>query len=238
MDSKNNCLLCGAELVYFDEPKRFECCICHKKYTDNAACINGHYVCNNCHSKKGVELIIAICRSTPLRDPILIMQSIMKEPCIHMHGPEHHVLVGAALLAAYHNCGGKIELDKALAEMKRRGKQLPGGICGFWGCCGAAVSAGIFVSIATGSTPLKDEEWKLSNKMTAAALSEIAASGGPRCCKRDSFAAAKAAVKFASEHLGAEMQLPEKIVCTFMALNEECLGASCPFHPLYNGQPA
>ena len=234
MDSKNNCLLCGAELVYFSEPRELECSVCHKKFTDNVACAAGHYVCNNCHENEGVKLIIEVCRSTPLRGPIEIMQSLMKEPCIHMHGPEHHVLVGAALLTAYHNCGGKIDLNKALAEMKRRGKQLPGGICGFWGCCGAAVSAGIFVSIVTGSTPLKNEEWKLSNEMTSAALAAIAAHGGPRCCKRDSFEAVRTAVEFAKVHFGVEMPLPEKLVCTFKQFNEECLGAGCPFDPVNN----
>lgn len=27
------------------------------------------------------------------------------------------------------------------------------GACGFWGACGAGISAGMFVSIVTGSTP-------------------------------------------------------------------------------------
>ena len=235
MDYKNNCLLCGAGLVYFSEPQRLECSVCHKKFTDNCACANGHYVCSGCHAKKGVELITEVCRSTPLKDPIAIMLQLMEQPCVHMHGPEHHVLVGAALLAAYHNCGGKIDLNKALAEMKRRGKQLPGGICGFWGCCGAAVSAGIFASIVTGSTPLSADEWRLSNELTAKALAAVAASGGPRCCKRDSFAAVIAAVEFSKEHFGVEMPLPQRVVCRFTALNEECLGDRCPYHPINNG---
>lgn len=61
-----------------------------------------------------------------------------------MHGPEHHVRVGAALLTAWHNGGGQIDFPAALEEMKKRGSQIPGGICGLWGTCGAAVSAGIF----------------------------------------------------------------------------------------------
>jgi hypothetical protein len=28
---------------------------------------------------------------------------LMAMPFCHMHGPEHHVMVGAALLTAYHN---------------------------------------------------------------------------------------------------------------------------------------
>ena len=62
----------------------------------------------------------------------------------HMHGPEHHVMVGAALLTAYKNAGGNIELKDALIEMMHRGKAVPGGACGFWGACGAGISAGMF----------------------------------------------------------------------------------------------
>ena len=49
---------------------------------------------------------------------------------------------------------GKIELDTALHEMKERGSEYPGGACGLWGCCGAAVSTGMFMSIITKATPL------------------------------------------------------------------------------------
>ncbi|MCG8399661.1 DUF5714 domain-containing protein, partial [Bacillus atrophaeus] len=75
-----------------------------------------------------------------------ILQKIMECPYIYMHGPEHHVMVGAALLTAWHNGGGQIDFPAALEEMKKRGSQIPGGICGLWGTCGAAVSAGIFFS--------------------------------------------------------------------------------------------
>ena len=43
-----------------------------------------------------------------------------------MHGPEHHVLVGSALLTAYKNCGGDLDLNEALSLMEERGKQVPG----------------------------------------------------------------------------------------------------------------
>ena len=65
----------------------------------------------------------------------------------HMHGPEHHIMVGAALLTAYKNAGGNIDLNKALLEMYSRGKDVPGGVCGFWGACGAAISTGMYMSI-------------------------------------------------------------------------------------------
>ena len=90
-------------------------------------------------------------------------------------------------MTAYKNAGGDIDLETALVEMMRRGKSVPGGACGFWGACGAAISSGMFISIISKSTPLAQEPWGLSNRMTARSLDEIGKIGGPRCCKRDSY---------------------------------------------------
>ena len=79
-------------------------------------------------------------------------------------------MVGAALLTAYKNAGGAINLRESVMEMLNRGKAVPGGTCGFWGACGAGVSAGQYMAIVTRSTPLAAEPWGLSNRMTARAL--------------------------------------------------------------------
>ena len=137
-------------------------------------------------------------------------------------------MVGSALLAAYKNAGGKIDLEKALLEMQTRGKKVPGGACGFWGACGAAVSSGMFISIITGSTPLANKEWGFSNLMTSASLGAIGKVGGPRCCKRNSYLAISEAVRFVRENLGVEMEL-EEIRCVHSSQNNQCIGERCPF---------
>jgi len=230
MENKNNCLICGEELEYFLQPKAMKCMLCGGEFLSNAACKAGHFICDSCHSKDAEGIVLEMCAGTASRNPVDIMQGLMELPGVHMHGPEHHFMVGAALLAAYHNSGGGIDLRPALEEMLRRGKQVPGGTCGFWGCCGAGVSSGIFVSIITGATPLKKQEWALANLMTSKALERIANCGGPRCCKRDSFLAIAAAVDFVKENLGVQMELPERIQCGFSPLNNECLGKNCPFN--------
>lgn len=233
MDEKNNCLLCGKKLVYFETARPMECSVCHRTVESTACCEDGHFICDVCHAARGVDVTVETCLHTPSKNPITIMRTLMNQPCIHMHGPEHHVLVGAALLAAYHNCGGEVDLAQGLREMKRRGKQVPGGSCGFWGCCGAAVSAGIFVSIITGATPLKGQEWGLANRMTAQALDAIGKLGGPRCCKRDSFTAVLTAVPFVKEHFGVELELPPRVRCGYFPMNEECLRERCPYNPAH-----
>ncbi len=162
------------------------------------------------------------------RNPVEIIEKLMGQPFCHMHGPEHHVMVGSALLTAYKNAGGDIDLLQALAEMMSRGKSVPGGACGFWGACGAGISAGMFVAIISKSTPLAVESFGLSHLMTSKALGEIGAVGGPRCCKRDSYLSILAAVDFVKEHLGIEMEKPE-IVCNHSAQNNQCIGKRCPF---------
>lgn len=224
---KDECLICKAPLEYSNEDISMECAVCHKKELSKTRCTNGHYVCNECHTK-GIDSIFGVCLSSNSKNPIHIINEMMALPFCHMHGPEHHIMVGAALLTAYKNAGGDIDLQKALIEIRNRGKSVPGGACGFWGACGAGISSGMFVSIIAGSTPLMNEPFGMANKMTSQALNAIGEIGGPRCCKRDSYLSIVQAVKFVKESLGIEMELDE-IVCKFSSKNNQCIGKRCPF---------
>ncbi len=224
---KEECLICKAPLEYLQEETEMECAICHKKERSKTRCINGHYVCNECHTA-GIDAIFGVCLNETSKDPVKILDRMMRLPFCHMHGPEHHIMVGAALLTAYKNAGGDIDLEKALKEMKSRGQRVPGGACGFWGACGAGISSGMFVSIISGSTPLTEKPFALSNRMTSKALDAIGSVGGPRCCKRDSYLSILAAVDYVREHFGVEMEKPE-IVCEFSGGNNQCIGIRCPF---------
>ena len=224
---KEECLICKAPLEYLEKDILMECEICHKTENSKTRCINGHYVCNECHTQ-GLDTIIGSCIKETSKNPIAIVEKMMSLPFCHMHGPEHHVMVGAALLTAYKNAGGDIDLHSSLAEMMNRGKSVPGGACGFWGACGAGISSGMFISIISKSTPLAEEPFALSHKMTARALEQIGEIGGPRCCKRDSFLSILAAVDFVKEHFDIEME-EQEIVCSYSAYNNQCIGKRCPF---------
>ena len=226
-ENKGECLLCKAPLVYLVRDEAMECAVCGKREPSKTRCVNGHYVCSACHAK-GVDSLVPLCLAQRSRNPVAILEQLMDAPFCHMHGPEHHVLVGASLMTAYANAGGDVSLQDALLEMLRRGGQIPGGACGFWGACGAAVSAGIFVSIATGATPLTADSWGLANQTTARALAAIGTIGGPRCCKRDSYLAIRETVPFIAEKTGVRMELGE-IVCRRSSLNSQCIGRRCPF---------
>ena len=222
------CLICKAPLEYLVKDEWMECELCQKRQRSNTRCINGHFVCDACHSG-GMDEIISICLNCHSINPSEIMEEMMSLPSCHMHGPEHHIMVGSALLTAYKNAGGDIDLKSALYEMQKRGKQVPGGACGFWGACGAGVSTGMYISIALKATPLAREAWGLSNQMTARALDAIGKNGGPRCCKRDSYLAIIEAIQFTKEKLGVKMEQPP-ITCSRSHLNNQCLYQACPFY--------
>ena len=224
----DGCLICGAPLEYIQEDELMTCALCGKKEPSKTRCVKGHYVCNECHTR-GLDSIVGVCLASESRNPVEILETMMEMPFCHMHGPEHHVMVGSALLTSFKNAGGGIDLPRALREMFRRGKSVPGGACGFWGACGAAVSAGIFVSIVTMASPLAVEPWGLANLMTSRALERIGTVGGPRCCKRNSFLAVLTAVEFAKEKLGVSMETTP-VICSRSTRNSECIGARCPFN--------
>ena len=140
------CLVCGKPVIYFEKVRKMECSMCHGVFESHASCEDGHYVCDECHARRGIQVVLEGCLASKEKDPILIMQKLMEDPYIYMHGPEHHVMVGAALLTAYKNSGGFKErggqipqeeqrvFENALEEMKARGSEYPGGACGLWGC--------------------------------------------------------------------------------------------------------
>ena len=98
-----------------------------------------------------------ICVGTLIALVVMIFFAVLNFLSYHQEFMLALSMVGAALLTAYKNAGGDIELSKALSEMHARGKQVPGGACGFWGACGAGISTGIFLSIVNKSSPLNKD---------------------------------------------------------------------------------
>lgn len=177
-----------------------------------------------------VKKIVEACLQEKSRDPVEIFCRIARKDFVRIHGPEHHVLDGAALLTAYHNAGGKIDLPAALEEMGQRGQQMPGATCGLWGVCGAVSSLGAALSIIDGTGPLStDGTWGKHMAFTAGALLCLSEVGGPRCCKRDAFLSLQKAVAYIRENTGVQLECGD-IECRFSARNEQCLKERCPFY--------
>ena len=95
--------------------------------------------------------IIEACERQESANPLEVFWAIEALPFVRMHGPEHHVLDGAAFLTAFHNAGGAIDLPAALDALVARGLAMPGAICGLWGVCGSAASVGAALAIIEGT---------------------------------------------------------------------------------------
>jgi hypothetical protein len=229
--SQSGCLICGSDLEYLDEPVEMECSYCRQTSISDTRCVNGHYICDRCHRLDVEDLIEVICIHSTDDNPFVLAEQIFSSPSVLMHGPEHHFLVPAVLIAAlYNHTREPGKKEKGIKNARHRAGMVKGGFCGLLGDCGAAVGAGIFVSIVTGATPLSHDEWRMANLMTARALERIALHGGPRCCKRNTFLALQEAIKFISMEMGIGLPEPRDIYCRFSDQNRECLKERCPFY--------
>ncbi len=174
--------------------------------------------------------IIDACLQEKSRNPVEIFYNIAKKDFVRIHGPEHHVLDGAALLTAFYNAGGEIDLSMSLQELQRRGLQMPGATCGMWGVCGAVSSMGAALSIIDGTGPLSsDASWGKHMEFTSNALSSLSRVGGPRCCKRDAFLAFQKAIEYVNENYDVELK-SNNIECSFSEMNQQCIKERCPFY--------
>lgn len=229
-DVFSGCMLCGKALRYelIAVPRR--CAVCGEEALSDAVCENGHFVCNACHAAGLDQFFIPSLLRSEEKDPLALLEQVMTLPQVHMHGPEHHAIVPCVLLTAWHNNGGAGDLKTMLSAALSRGRQVPGGTCGYWGVCGAAAGAGIYMSVLTGSNPVNREAWPIPMELTSRCLKRLAEVGGPRCCKRTSRLCVAEAAAFTAERFAISMPLG-KAACGYMSENRECIGVKCPFFP-------
>jgi len=186
-------------------------------------------VCDACHSKAAIEVLKQVLAATKSTDPAEIIEQVMAHPSVPMHGPEHHAIVPAAIIAAVRNTGYPVPAG-AIEKAIERASKVPGGWCGLFGDCGAAVGVGIAVSILTNATPLTGKERTLALGGTSFALSRMLDSQS-RCCKRASRTAVDAAVDYLNDKLGIRLEKSKGVSCTYTVRNQQCAKAECPYYP-------
>ena len=69
------CLICKEPLEYLDTDEVMECELCHKKQNSKTRCVEGHFVCDECHTS-GMDEIIALCLNEKSKNPIEILEKI------------------------------------------------------------------------------------------------------------------------------------------------------------------
>lgn len=180
-----------------------------------------------------VEMLLASSSVSPAD----LLEEVMADPRCPAFGPLHHFVVGAVLLACWHNAGAAPDrqtiLRDDLEEMVTRSSSVPGATCACWGVCGAAASAGMAYAIVRGNAPLRKEGWQDGQLMVSDLLQKIARSGSPRCCKRDSRVAVVAAIPYFNALGGPQMSEPKATpACSTHTQNGVCMGAACAFFPV------
>jgi len=228
LKSLTNCGVCGQPLVYAIEPSVLSCNLCGREDKTLIYCPTGHYVCDSCHGKAAIDVLRQVLKTTSLSDPLAILEKVMAHPSVPMHGPEHHAMVPGVIIAAVRNAGYPIP-EEAIEKALDRASKVPGGWCGLYGDCGAAVGVGIAVSVLTEATPLTGKQRSMSMQATSLTLARML-DNQPRCCKRASRIAVMAAVDFLKENLNIILPMSEKPRCTYMSRNEQCAKLECPFY--------
>ena len=223
----SGCMVCGKELHYSAEPREMKCQFCDRIALSNACCESDHFVCDQCHQEEAIEAIRSICTSTKEKDMLALLQLIRSHPSIPMHGPEHHSMIPGIFLACYRNCGGDIGSKEILTGINR-GADVPGGVCGFWGTCGAAIGIGIGVSTILAATPITPGPRQLAQTFSSRILAILAGFKGGRCCQRETYIALTEAAKLSAELLSIPLQANAELHCDQYLHNKECIRKQCP----------
>ena len=235
-NNSDTCLICGQNQIFPRNSISTQCMFCGEFFYAHNVCKNGHYVCEECHMERSLDTITHICEKSKHKEVIAIAFELMMDKWIKIHGPEHPYLVAAVLLTAYKNRGystktAKKSFQALLDEAKKRSMKIAVNSCGYWGCSGEALGAGIFASLVLGASPMSVGERAHANLITSKVLEQIAMYGGPRCSKRESLLAILAASKFTEEHWQMPLTDFEGVECMFHDKNVDCIGGRCPFFP-------
>lgn len=223
------CLVCSSDLIELDSETLVRCAFCGQERLVYYVCPRGHAVCDDCQAAEPPEVIRRVCAGTRETDPVAIANLIMKHPAFVMSGPYHHQLVAPVALTVLANRGQAAFRPERLEAVMHRTADIPLGVCGTRGACGAAEGVGVVLSVLTKATYRKDTERSLAMRGTAEALLAVASAGGPRCCKQSVYLAFQTLARLLPEALGLE--LPVQVRCEFAAQNPECKGPRCTFHP-------
>jgi len=226
---KSGCMRCGRPLVYLDREREEICSFCGEAFMANAICEKNHFVCDLCHSEDALSVVKHLCLTTQETDTITLFDKIKKHPAVPLHGPEHHFIVPGVITAAYRNSGGAIGDEEILSAI-RRGADIPGGSCAFWGGCGAALGTGIAFGIILRSTPVKAFERQTVQQITGRIITALGELEAARCCRRETLTALKIAADLSRDILPIPLQANGATHCFQFNANKECIESKCPWY--------
>lgn len=227
--SAATCGFCGTALKLLPNAIGARCMICGERGRTRTWCTQGHFVCEDCRGNELWGLVERLLQQDYSSDPVEILERMRESHDFPMHGPEHHPLVAAAFLVAYHNLHGEPEWSAILDTLQSAATQLPGGTCGFWGACAAGLSVGMAYCTILDSSPTDGEPRAASHKAVAQILARIGEFTGPRCCRRECLLSLQVACELSATLLPHAVTTEYRVPCAQAEDNPECLGSACPF---------
>lgn len=227
---KSGCLYCGAEIVYPDEQVEETCYFCKEIKVANSKCKNGHFICDGCHSGDLAEMTENICLTSDETEMITLLNKIRNHSLVPLNGPEHHFIVPGVITAVYRNLGGDIS-ENDIKMAISRGKDVPGGTCGFWGACGATIGAGIALSTILSSSPLTPDTRKIVQQAVSEIAESVSSFESARCCRRESLSVLLKVEEISQRILPITIKAGFPEVCDQFRQNKECPGKECTFFP-------
>jgi len=221
------CSICGQQLL--ERESECVCSFCGKQEQGEWVCPNGHYTCEDCRLASPAEAIERVCLETVSRNPREIADLLMRHPAFKDHGVEHHLLVAPVILAAFANSRQtRVEKAKIQSAIKRL-VDIPIGVCGSRGDCGACVGAGAAVSIIFGSSANPAMGRSRALRAAGSALLRLAEMDGHRCCKQSVYAALETCCRVLAEELGISLEMGT-ITCAFSRKIADCKKERCPYY--------
>jgi hypothetical protein len=202
-------------------------------YAEFRAATNGAACCGDAAGALVTELAILAARDLTGTEPAAMLNDLLgRHDGTPVHGVWHHVLVGELLLVALRNAGYPIS-EELIDEVIDRGRQIPGGACGFLGVCGALASATSAYAILLGSTPVATEARERLLAFSALLISKYRETSPIRCCKKSAYLALGCAQE---EFARIGFALPPETLagrCPFFGENDTCDGPDCLYHPTH-----
>ncbi|MDO5843694.1 MAG: DUF5714 domain-containing protein [Methanocorpusculum sp.] len=228
------CVVCGGKVTQGIEVYEAKCAVCGKDINTNYMCEKGHYVCNQCKIKVCKDEIKSICLKSKSTDPIEVAFLLMDSPVFkNIVGCRYYVIAALALYTVNRNLGGKFEdFDKTLENVIFRAMKCPTSLCKMGGICGIPIATGMTLPDCLNETDQQKIEAmiKYHGEISVAAVESEKYSGSRDCCNRNAIVSILAAVRFTSDYLWIDMNLPDRIVCKYSNNNPRCNKEQCRFY--------
>lgn len=223
------CLICKEDLIYEKQNTLKTCFICSKDFSANVMCKNGHFICDTCHSEGSLAYIKNLLMKTGITDLINLMNLVRALPKFNIHGPEHHSSIAGVIATVYKNSGGNLSNEDILTAIER-GATIPGGVCAYWGSCGAVLGAGAAFSVILESSPLKPKQRQMIQKMVSELSPVTSNLRAARCCQREVWLTLQKVSELSKTYLDIALQAEGKVICHQMNDNKECIYNACPYY--------